>query len=523
MRHRYLGLLAAFALLAAACQSSGGGGDTTSTTQTVTSEAVTTTSTTSTTIPERTLADAKAATVSVEWWMDDGSGLAPTGAGGTGAIVGSDGLILTNAHVGAPTAPGLPNLYGLAATPDEPPDALVIGIVTEEDLPPDPRFLAEPVVVEGWLDLAVLQIVSDLDGGPVTGLDLPVMELGDSDALSGGDELTVLGFPGVGGDTLSTTRGIVSGFLADDKLDERRGWVKTDTPINPGNSGGAAIDESYLLVGVPTRGSDQIDQLRPINLAKPLIDDARAGLSYVRATGTVAPTGDESLTFTRWGLGLEESGACVIDPVGSYPTGVQYLLAEFAYEGFRDGEDVQWVWFADGDFWYEGRLDPASGWTLGESGECFWVPGYDYDDQPLPDGVYEVYVLAGAEPRVLADATVEVTAGGGGSTGSTVEAAGRVIDLDTGQPIAEAGVLLLEPGTDLGTWLDDPTADEVIAVGETGPEGEDFLFSTPLERGVPYPVVVVAEGYQTMADCCLQFDDDDGDQVLITFRLVRLG
>jgi len=280
MRHRTLFVVTALALLVSACQSKGSEPSTTTVVSPITSTSTSTTTTTAPGLP--TLDDAKAATVGVQWWESDDDGLlSPTGAGGTGAIVTSDGLILTNAHVGAPTAPGLAALYGLVALPSTPPDALVIAILTAEDIPPEPRYIAEPVVVEGWMDLAVLQIVSDLDGNPVSGLDLPTITLGDSASLSGGDVLTVLGFPGVGGDTLSTTRGIVAGFLPDAKLDVRRGWVKTDTPINPGNSGGVAIDDENLLVGIPTRGSDQIDQLRPLELAKPLIDDAVAGREVV--------------------------------------------------------------------------------------------------------------------------------------------------------------------------------------------------------------------------------------------------
>jgi len=471
-----------------------------------------------------TLDDVKAATVGVQWWESDDDGLlSPTGAGGTGAIVTSDGLILTNAHVGAPTAPGLAALYGLVALPSTPPDALVIAILTAEDIPPEPRYIAEPVVVEGWMDLAVLQIVSDLDGNPVSGLDLPTITLGDSASLSGGDVLTVLGFPGVGGDTLSTTRGIVAGFLPDAKLDVRRGWVKTDTPINPGNSGGVAIDDENLLVGIPTRGSDQIDQLRPLELAKPLIDDAVAGRSYVQHTGAVAATGSEALTFEGWGLDLDDDGTCVIDPVDGYALGTEYLLAGFSYEGFVDGEDVQWVWFVGEEFWYEERLDLENGWTEGADGDCFWFAGYNFDDQPLLAGVYQVLVFAGPEPDLVAEASVEVADQELVDSGTLVQVHGRVVDFDSGQPIPEASAAFLLPGVDPDEWMDDPTGEEIASVGETGPNGEDFEFTSLIDRTLAYPVVAFADGYQIMADCCIEVRDDLSDDVLITFKLVRLA
>ena len=48
------------------------------------------------------------------------------------------------------------------------------------------------------LDLAVMRIVSGLDGRPVSKLDLPSVPVGDSDALELGDTLSIFGYPGIG-------------------------------------------------------------------------------------------------------------------------------------------------------------------------------------------------------------------------------------------------------------------------------------------------------------------------------------
>ena len=48
--------------------------------------------------------------------------------------------------------------------------------------------------------------------------------------------IRVLGYPPLGGGTITVTRGIVSGF-------DEIGNLKTDAEINPGNSGGAALDD----------------------------------------------------------------------------------------------------------------------------------------------------------------------------------------------------------------------------------------------------------------------------------------
>lgn len=55
----------------------------------------------------------------------------------------------------------------------------------------------------------------------------------------------VLGYPPIGGTTLTVTRGIVSGF-------NESGDLKTDAEINPGNSGGAVFDDFDTFLGIPS-------------------------------------------------------------------------------------------------------------------------------------------------------------------------------------------------------------------------------------------------------------------------------
>ena len=72
-----------------------------------------------------------------------------------------------------------------------------------------------------------------------------------------GDHITILGYPGIGGDTLTVTDGIVSGF-------EFRGgarYIKTSAKIDQGNSGGVAIKDSGCVVGIPTYVQTQIESL----------------------------------------------------------------------------------------------------------------------------------------------------------------------------------------------------------------------------------------------------------------------
>jgi S1-C subfamily serine protease len=218
---------------------------------------------------------------------------------GSGTIISADGLILTNAHV-------------VTSDPDFDIDIeeLQIGITIAEDRDPRFDYIAEVVESNVNLDLAVLRIVSDVDGDPVDpeDLDLPFVALGNSDSLKLGDPITILGYPGIGGDTITLTRGEVSGFTAESGRGFRA-FIKTSASMTGGNSGGLAVDANGLLIGIPTQlgyGGDDvfvdcriladtngdgridfrdtcvptggfINSLRPINLAYPLIEKASNG------------------------------------------------------------------------------------------------------------------------------------------------------------------------------------------------------------------------------------------------------
>jgi S1-C subfamily serine protease len=133
---------------------------------------------------------------------------------GSGTILSPYGMILTNAHVASPASQG---------EPDMEPDALGIAITESEDKPPVASYLAKVLAVDGYLDLAVIQITSTIDGTSVdpSSLKFPFVELGDSNQVHVGDHVSIFGFPGIGGDTITFTQGSISGFTAEDQLGDR--------------------------------------------------------------------------------------------------------------------------------------------------------------------------------------------------------------------------------------------------------------------------------------------------------------
>ena len=91
-----------------------------------------------------------------------------------------------------------------------------------------------------------------------------------------GDTIIIIGFPGLGGSSLTVTRGIHSGIAR--FTDDPGSFIKTDTEINRGNSGGTAINAAGELIGIPTAGRfdreapGKIGLVRPIDEARPLLD-----------------------------------------------------------------------------------------------------------------------------------------------------------------------------------------------------------------------------------------------------------
>ena len=176
---------------------------------------------------------------------------------GSGVLVDSSGVIITNNHV----------VQGA--------DQITVVLNDRRE------FEATILRTDDRTDLAVLRI----DPGAEK---LPFLELRDSDELEVGDLVLAIGNPfGVG---QTVTSGIVSAVARTMVgIADYRFFIQTDAAINPGNSGGALVSMDGRLVGVNTAiysrdggGSVGIGFAIPSNMVQTVIAAAGAKGKLVR-------------------------------------------------------------------------------------------------------------------------------------------------------------------------------------------------------------------------------------------------
>jgi putative serine protease PepD len=180
-------------------------------------------------------------TTSVGDFVADGSG--------SGVVLTSDGLLVTNEHVVE--------------------DAVAVRVVFADGRIYD----AEVIGGDPLSDLALIRI-------PAEGL-TPI-ERGSADAMVIGDPAIAIGSPlGLGGGP-SVTVGVISAFdrrVQTGADNELFGMLQTDAPITRGSSGGALVDAQGRLIGITTAigvsdvGAEGLGFAIPIEMVNRITDD----------------------------------------------------------------------------------------------------------------------------------------------------------------------------------------------------------------------------------------------------------
>jgi len=199
--------------------------------------------------------------------------------GGSGAIVGPDGSVLTAHHLLVDKQrPHAVFAIARARGPGQPPELVCAGSPSRSKLWPE-------------MDLALVKCDVDLDGrpwNPNQSSAWPAFARHPEVPLQPGQRLWVLGFPDVSAGAFAVSPGAVRG-LSTDPASPAENFVKTDAVITLGNSGGPVVDDDGYLIGVAsalrvttsvngtTLQTSTTGLVRPIAAATPLLAIVRAG------------------------------------------------------------------------------------------------------------------------------------------------------------------------------------------------------------------------------------------------------
>lgn len=211
--------------------------------------------------------------VSITSAQADGSGVS-----GTGVLINSSGLILTNKHV-------VEKISGSAT-------------ITTHD---SKEHQATVIGKDGSNDIAFLQAKN-------LPQDIPPAKLADSSAVKVGDKVLAIG-NALGEFQNTVTSGIISGIGRPIEVGDEDGsnyeslfnLIQTDAAINPGNSGGPLVNINGEVIGINTAIVQDAQSLGfsiPVNDIKPLIsqieqtgnlgEKAYLGVRYLNLTPQIA-------------------------------------------------------------------------------------------------------------------------------------------------------------------------------------------------------------------------------------------
>lgn len=236
-------------------------------------------------------------------------------ATGTGFIIESDGLIVTNNHVVD--------------------DADIIKVQLVND--PDNLYDAEVVGKDARTDVALIKI-------KVSGK-LPVAELGSSADVQVGEWVAAFGNPY--GHTFSVSKGIISAKSRSIRDLNAVPFLQTDASINPGNSGGPLVNTKGKVIGVNSAidaRAQGIGFAIPIDHVKSIIpqlkDKGKIIYGYIGVEGDyVSPRAQQALNLKSADgslvMGVLENGPAAKAGIQTYD-----VITQFNGKEIKDPKDL---------------------------------------------------------------------------------------------------------------------------------------------------------------------------------------
>lgn len=215
-----------------------------------------------------------------------------TGSIGSGVIVRSDGVVVTNNHV-------IENMQQIRVTLND-----------------RREYAARVLLADARSDIAVLQL-EGVEGS------LPVLRIDDQEEQQVGDLVLAIGNPFGVGQTVTT--GIISALnRTETGISDSGSFIQTDAAINPGNSGGALVDMDGDLIGINTAifsrtgSSSGVGFAVPATMVKRVVDSAVGGAKSV-VRPWLGVKGDTVSADIARSLGLSRPQGLIITEV--YPQG----------------------------------------------------------------------------------------------------------------------------------------------------------------------------------------------------------
>lgn len=217
--------------------------------------------------------------------------------GGTGFIVTSDGLIMTNKHV--------------------PEAGNTLTVLTSEGKTLDAKVVAK----DPTNDLAILKVEAS---------GLPVVDLGNSDDLQIGQWVVAVG-NALGEFQNTVTVGVLSArerqltASGNGQSEALNNLLQTDTAINPGNSGGPLCNLAGQVIGINTAvagNAQNIGFAIPINQAKSALDSYKKsgkiikpflGVRYITLNKEIAKQRNIGVDYGAYLIGNNPQDAVVGD------------------------------------------------------------------------------------------------------------------------------------------------------------------------------------------------------------------
>lgn len=367
---------------------------------------------------------------------------------GSGTLIASTGLILTNARLATNSGPCQA-------------ERIIVSLPSRPEDPPVPTYLAEVVQVNPQFDLATIQITSSLSGTPVdrTTLNLPFVRVGDPFPLGVGNSLNLVGYEDAGTSGVTTTLTEITAVTGESTAGATA-WFRVEADLSGTLSGGGAYDSSGALVGIPSSApagdgvqpgtsclsiqdtnndglitSDDacapvgasISAVRPVSVALPLIEAGRNNFRLVNREGLFASPPSEAPQISRvlFSTGVSELGipTRIVDQI---PPDADGLFIWFDYSNMRPGMLYEIRATRDGASVPELSLGPLS-WGSGRNGT--WYTGATEID--LAAGGYEFSILVNGE--VLATRSID--------TIDVVDESPQFSNLVFGSPDAASGGL----------------------------------------------------------------------------------